>query len=179
MNSKLQIGIACAFAMGLLGLTACGGQEAPSSVDQDFYEDVMFGSETSELNAPSASCVRSHRHWLRFHKYAAHAQDQIAWPKPENTIDSEDRTICGRPLYDILRGPWDGTAWHALAIGFVPAYLNVKSGAAMGQTVSAAFNETFQVLISCNVTDVPRAHYLKNTLTSWSGGNTNLPACPQ
>jgi hypothetical protein len=177
VNSKLKIGIAWALTVGLASIVACGGQEAPSSVDQDFYDDVMYSSEANALNAPQTNCVRSHRHWLRFNKYAALAQDQILWPKPANTIDSEDRAICGRSLHSILSGQWDGTAWHALAMGFVPAYLNMKAGAALGPTVSAAFNETFSVLISCNVRDVSRAHYLKNTMMDWSAGNTNLPAC--
>jgi hypothetical protein len=159
--------------VGIVAATGCGGVEEydESSVDPALYEDV-YETIDSALNGSGGACVRPGTYWKEHHRYAADPAKQIPWP-----LHSEDRLLCGQTLVSIMGQPFSGDPWHAVALAWIPAYLNLKSGAWFGPGVQPAFQQAFGMLLSCSVTDVNAAHSLVTTLKTWSNGQSNAASC--
>lgn len=178
MNSSLRFGFGSIFTAALVVVVGCGGEQAPSSVDQELYDDVV-STTSSDLNS-SSQCVRNHGYWEQHNKFASDPAKAIAWPRDPwvPNKDSEDKLLCGQSLYSILTTPWNGTNWHALAQAWIPAYLNVKAGAPANPTVTAAFQNAFFSLMNCSEPAGDPAKTQAFTLKAWNAGNSGPSACP-
>lgn len=179
MNNSLRFGFGLMIAASLSAFVGCGGEQAPSSVDQELYDDVVSTTSSSDLNS-STQCVYNHGYWERHNKYAADPTKAIAWPRDPwvPNKDSEDKLLCGQTLHSILTTPWNGTNWHALAQAWIPAYLNVKNGAAASPTVTSAFQNAFFSLMNCGEPAGDPSKAQAFTLKAWNAGNSGPAACP-
>jgi hypothetical protein len=179
-EANLNRGLRFAFGwMVVVAAIGCGGESAPNTVDQEIYDDVISMTEPSELSSPNyTQCVHGGAYWSAYNKYASDPAKQIGWPRDPWTIkDLEDRLLCGQTLHAISTSSWNGTAWHALAQAWIPAYLNLKNGAQFGPGSDVAFHQAFQLVMSCNVTAQEPAKTLAQTLKTWSAGGNGPAAC--
>src|SRR5262245_25613162 len=84
---------------------------------------VQPAGATSRGGRGSENCTRTLGYWKNHSAHADNPSQQIPWPISEETL------LCGETWYNILFEPAHGDAWLILAHQWIPAKLNVASGA--------------------------------------------------